>query len=79
MFMELVASIGVIVACCMAELTAFLSAIVNTFGDSEYGVGKLITLWDSNWMLMVSENDGYGRKVLQVDPGDKVIVLTYAK
>jgi S-adenosylmethionine hydrolase len=56
-----------------------IDGMVRTFGDSEYGVGKLIALWDSNWRLMVSENDGYGRKVLKVKPGDKVRVRPYTK
>ncbi len=56
-----------------------IDGMVNTFGDSEYDSDTLITLWDSNWHLMVSENNGTGGKVIQPRIGDKVIVRPFSK
>lgn len=48
---------------------------VRTFGESDLGPDRLITLWDSSGYLLVTENNGVGGRVISPKPGDPVRVL----
>lgn len=47
---------------------------VRTFGESDLGPDRLITLWDSSGYLLVTENNGVGGRVIHPAPGDPVRV-----
>jgi hypothetical protein len=53
---------------------ALTERTVRTFGESDLGPDRLITLWDSSGYLLVTENNGVGGRVISPKPGDPVRV-----
>lgn len=53
---------------------ALTERTVRTFGESDLGPDRLITLWDSSGYLLVTENNGVGGRVISPEPGDPVRV-----